>query len=118
MLLEDGLKEYLFDCRLRKLIEKTIKSYRSHCLRLFRYLEDEVGINKIELFNTRCAKQYISFLTSNELKETYINSTIRSLTPFFEYCMNEEYVSKNAMKKIKYQKETITIIETFNNCGA
>ena len=54
-------------------------------------------------------------LTNQGLKETYINSIIKSVSAFFDYCYKEEYVHKNVMKKIRYQKEAITLIETFNN---
>lgn len=115
MLLEDCLKEFIFDCKLRKLSERTIKSYRGNCERLFQFLEREYQVKELEYCNVKCIQGYIQFLTNQGLKESYINSIIKCVTAFFEYCYKEEYVHKNVMKKIRYQKEPITLIETFTN---
>ena len=61
MILNDCLKEFVFDCRLRKLSEKTIKSYRGNCERLFQYLENEYQVTELEYCNVKCIQSYIQF---------------------------------------------------------
>lgn len=39
MLLEDVLEEFIFDCKLRRLSEKTIKGYRNNNLRFFTFIK-------------------------------------------------------------------------------
>ena len=53
MILNDCLKEFVFDCRLRKLRKKTIKSYRGNCERLFQYLENEYQVTELEYCNVK-----------------------------------------------------------------
>jgi integrase/recombinase XerD len=108
-------KEFVFDYKLRKLSERTIKTYSNNMLRLFAYIRREVKVDDIEEITPRCIQSFIEYLTSQGLKETYVNSIIKSARAFFLYASNEEYISKNIMKKIRWQHEEITIIETFTN---
>lgn len=117
--MHDTLQEFLFDCRIRKLSERTISSYKNCVLKLMRYLYNEFKFDSITDVNekilTKAIQDYIIFLTSQKLKETYINSIIKNIRAFFKYCENEGYVKESPMKKIKFQKEQITLIKTFTN---
>ena len=115
MLMEDCLKEFVFDCRLRNLSERTIKSYKNNCARMFKYVEDEVGINELDSYTSKCVQMYIDYLVQQGLREVYINSIIKSCRAFFRYMQEEGYLEKDIMKKVKFQKEEITMIETFTN---
>ncbi len=115
MLLQDVLKEFIFDCRLRKLSERTIKGYRNNMLRFFRYIETEYSITELEELAPPVIKGYISHLSSFGRKETYINGIIKNMRAFFKYCDDEEYIKRNPMDKIKFQKEQIPIITTFTD---
>ena len=48
MLLEDVLQEYLYDCQLRKLSLRTIKTVRNSSQRLFGYLINVYCIVELE----------------------------------------------------------------------
>lgn len=115
MLMGDCLKEFVFDCRLRKMSERTIRTYKSNCTRLFKYVENEFGINNLENYTSKCIQLYIDYLCQQKLKEGYINSIIKSCRAFFKYMLEEEYIEKDIMKKIKFQKAEIPVIETFTN---
>lgn len=115
MLLQDVLKEFLFDCRMRKLSERTLKGYKNNNLSLFRYLENEYGIVKLDEVHYKLIQAYIKFLMDKELKETYINGLIKCFRAFFKYCYDEDYISVNPMDKIKFQKQPITLITTFTD---
>lgn len=51
MYLEDVLKEFIFDCKMRKLSERTITIYRNNNLSLFRYITTEFNIAEVEEVN-------------------------------------------------------------------
>ena len=87
MLLQDVLKEFLFDCRMRKLSERTLKGYKNNNLSLFRYLENEYDIVKLDEVHYKLIQAYIKFLMDKELKETYINGLIKCFRAFLSIVM-------------------------------
>lgn len=112
---EDVLKEFLFDCKLRKLSDRTLKGYRNNNRAFFRYIEFEFDVTKVEDIYYQMIQSYIEFLSGKGLKESYINGIIKCFRAFFKYCVEEGYVQKNPMDKIKFQKQPITMIHTFTD---
>ena len=115
MLNADVLKEFIFDCKMRKLSDKTIKSYRNNNLALFLFIKNEYGITELEETNHLHVKGYIQYLTDKNLSEIYINTIVRTFRAFFRYAVEENYIITNPIDKIKKQKEPIIIINTFTN---
>lgn len=115
MLNEDVLKEFIFDCRLRKLSERTIKSYRNNNKKMMHFIKSEYQVTELEETYYQHIQGYITFLTQQKLSETYINTLLKSFKAFFVYCVQEGYIIRNPMDKIKHQKEKIPVIETFTN---
>lgn len=115
MYLQDVLKEFIFDCRLRKLSERTLKGYRNNNLSLFRYLDEEFKIISLEEICYQMIQSYIEFLSDKGLTEVYINSMIKCFRAFFKYCCDEDYIQRNPMDKIKFQKQPITLIHTYTD---
>lgn len=115
MLLENVLQEYLFDCQLRKLSVRTIKSVRNNNQRFFQYLAKEFAIFKLEEVKRVHIQAYVNYLSEVGRKESYINNIIKSFRALFVYCEQEEYIKESPMKKVKFQKEEITLIETFTD---
>lgn len=115
MLNEDALKEFIFECKIRKLSDRTIKSYRNANLRMFRYVGNEFEIKELEEMNHLVIRQYVEYLTNQKLSEVYINRLIVCFKCYFKYCVKERYITKNPMDRVPKQKEPVIMIETFNN---
>lgn len=115
MLNEDVLKEFIFDCKMRKLSDRTIKSYRNNNKALFRFIENEYGVKELEETNHLHIKGYIQYLTDKKLSEIYINTIVRTFKAYFSFAVDEHYILKNPIDKIKKQKEPIVLINTFND---
>lgn len=115
MLNQDALKEFLFDCRMRKLSERTLKGYKNNNLKMLQFISQEYGITELEETNHIAIRGYLEYLTKKDLSETYINGLIKCFRSYFSYAMRENYIYKNPMDKISFQKEPITMINTFTN---
>ena len=115
MLLEDVLKEFIFECEMRKLSPRTVQSYNNANLRMMKYIREQYGITELEKVHHLAIKGYIQYQTEQGRAETYINRNIVCYRCFFDYCVREGYVSQNPADKVNKQKEPITMIETFNN---
>ncbi len=120
MLSTDVLKEFTFDCRMRKLSDRTIKSYQNNNLALFRFIKDEYNITELEEINHLHVKGYIQHLSDKKLSEIYINTIVRTFRAYFRYAVEEHYIMKNPIEKIKKQKEPIVngkIKMSIRGCG-
>lgn len=115
MLNADVLKEFVFDCKMRKLSDRTIKSYQNNNLALFQFIKDEYNIIELEETNHLHIKSYIQYLTDKKLSEIYINTIVRTFRAYFRYAIEEHYILNNPIDKIKKQKEPIVIINTFTD---
>lgn len=115
MLNQDILKEFIFDCKMRKLSERTIVSYKNNNQGMLHFISNEYKITELEETNHIAIRGYLEYLTNKGLTETYINSLIKCFRAYFTYCIRENYIYKNPMDKIYAQKEPITLINTFTN---
>ena len=95
MLLEDALKEYLYDCQLRKLSERTLKSLKNNNKRLFCYLASEFAMFELEEVKRIHVQAFVNHFADTGHKETYVNSMIKSFRGLFTYCVGEDYIKKN-----------------------
>ena len=115
MLNQDVLKEFIFECEMRKLSPRTIKSYQNANLRMMKYIEQEYQITELERTHHLAIKRYIQYQMEQGLSEVYINRNIVCYKCYFAYCVKEGYISTSPVDKVSKQKEPITMIETFND---
>ncbi len=115
MLIEDALKEFIFDCRLRKLSNRTIQSYQNNNLRMIKFIGDQFHIKELEEVHHKAIQAYVQYMIGQGLSEIYINRNIVCFKVFFHYCEEEKYILRNPIEKVKRLKEPIVLIETFND---
>lgn len=115
MQLTDVLEEFIFDCKLRRMSERTIKGYKNNNLRFITFIRNEYQVSELEKVHCKLIKAYLEQLSSLGRMPSYINGIIKSMRAFYRYCIDEEYLFNNPMDKVKFQKEPITLITTFNN---
>ena len=118
MLLEDLLKEYRYDMKVRNYSERTIKTCYNSSLKFFTYCKREFGIEDIEDMMPIYLKQYISYLQSIGRSEVYINSIIKYLRGFFKYSVKEEDVTEivKRVKALIINSNNEILLAYSNNC--
>jgi integrase/recombinase XerD len=115
MLIQDAIKEFVYECEVRKYSSRTIKSYKNNNILFATYTEREFGISEVEEISHVHIKHYFSFLVQKKLTETYINGLLKCFRAFFKYCLSEDYIAKNPCLKVSWQREPKTLIKTFTN---
>lgn len=115
MLLEDALKEFIFECEIRKYTWKTIKGYRNGLEYLVNYLKQKHDLTELEEVQTRHLKAYFMWQSKKGRKETYMNGLLKTFRSFFKYHINEGNIPNNPVLKVNWMKEPKTIIKTFQN---
>ena len=115
MLLKAVLNEFIYECKIRNLSPRTIKSYHNGNNLMIQWLIDNQSITDIEQVKPTNLKAYISYKLDNNAKETYINGIIKHMRVFFKYAVDNEYISNNPLLKVNWAKETKPLIKTFTN---
>lgn len=115
MLAKDALKEFRFECQIKKFSPRTIRGYINNNALFLTYCEKEFNVFELGDVKSPHIKGYIQFLIQKKLSETYINGLIKCFRAFFKYCVDEGYISGNPCLKVGWQKEPKVIINTFND---
>ncbi|KXL53404.1 tyrosine recombinase XerC [Anaerotignum neopropionicum] len=109
------LDEFLLELKISNKSERTIKTVRNNCTLFIKYVGKEFNVDSVEQLNRNHVKAYVTYKQSLGLKATYINNIIKNLRMLFNYLHQEEYISTNLMKQIKFQKESKVIIQSFTD---
>ncbi len=115
MLLKDTAKEFEFNCKCRKLSDKTIKNYSKLISYLLNYLRDKHQILTLEDTRPVYIKGYLIELQEQEKKPQYINDQLKAFKVLFRYLYEEGYTDTILTERIKNVKQPKTIIQTFTN---
>lgn len=113
MLLRDAAKEFEFNCKCRKLSDKTIQNYSKLISYLLEYLKNNHMVLTLEDVRPAYIKAYIMKLQEQGKKPQYINDQIKAFKVLFRYLYEEGYTDSILTERIKNVKMPKTIIQTF-----
>lgn len=114
MLLEDLLKEFLFELQIQNYSQRTMDTYRYNVGLFISYLREFEVVDLDDVLPLHI-KKFIKHQQALGSKASYINVLIKSLRAYFSYLQKEDYLEVDLMRKIKLLKEEVTIIETFTD---
>ncbi len=115
MLLDDSVKEFIFECQIRQYTWKTVKGYKNTLEYLATYLKEVHHLTDIEQVNEHHLKAFFAYQINKKCKETYLNGLIKVYRAFYKYLVEQEYVVKNPILKVSWMREPSTIIKTFTD---
>ena len=113
MRIKKAIRDYLIEIEVRKYTPKTIRSYRNNLSLFLRFCEKQVGIGETDEISLSVVKQYALFLTESGRKGTYINSLLKTVKSFVQFCYDEENGGFNTRKAFRWVKEDKPVINTF-----
>ncbi len=114
MLIEMLVQEYLLDCQVRQLAEKTVAQYSKQLRYFTSFIADELGITVLEELKAEHIKKYIRMLQEKGSKPTYINDLIKPIKCACSYAYQEGYTKSVITARIQNLKEKKTLIHTFS----
>lgn len=113
MLWNEGITEYGFDCKVRKLSPKTIDNYGKQLRYFQRYLQSEFEITQIEDVKPYHIKQFLAWMDDKGRQPRYINDLLKVFKTFFNYMVREQHIALSPAAKVKNMKQPKTKIITF-----
>ena len=113
MKMDDTIVEFGFDCKVRKLSEKTVANYQKQLRYIEKYLKDEFQITDVEEIKPYHIKQFLAMMDDKHRKPRYINDLLKVAKTFLNYCKREGHVKNSAAASVKNMKQPKTKILTF-----
>ncbi|OLN22898.1 recombinase [Domibacillus antri] len=104
MFLEDVIKEYDYHCIAKGYTKKTMINKRQEYKQLLSYLEKKRGIQQLENIHTDDLRAYIRYKQQSGLQPQSVESMAKMIIAFFNWCIGEEYLTKNPMDKVEIPK--------------
>lgn len=114
MTMEDGIAEFGFDCKVRKLSARTIANYQKQMKYLQRYLKEEFEVTTVEDVKSYHLKQFLAMMDDRGRKPRYINDLLKVFKTFFNYCKKEGHIKQSPAANVKNMKQPKVKILTFN----
>ena len=113
MKISTAAKEYYAEIEIRKFTPKTIRSYRNSLNLFLRFCEEQSDAEHIEDLSLAVVRQFTSFMISKGRKGSYINSLLKVVKAFIQYCYDEGYGGFNTRKNFKWCKQDKAVIMAF-----
>ena len=114
MRFKEAILEFGFDCRARKLSDKTISNYQKQLHYLERYLGAEYGITEVEDVRSLHLKEFLVSMDEKGRKPRYINDLLKVFKTFFNYLKREAYIRESPAAKVHNMKQPKVKIITFS----
>lgn len=125
MNIKAAVSEYIIECEVRKYSPRTITSYRNNLGIFQRFCEEELEITDVKEVSIATTRQFSQSLIQKGRKGTYINTHLKTIKSFLQYCYDEGYTAYNPRKNFKWCKEEKPVVRAFtekdvklimNNC--
>lgn len=113
MKLETLVTEYLTEIEVRKYTPKTIRGYRNGLNLFLRFCKEYLTQDDIEQITIASVQQFSKHMTRAGRKGTYVNSLLKTIKSFLQYCYDEGYGGFNTKMSFKWCKEERPVIVTF-----
>lgn len=111
---EDAIREFGFDCRARKLSDRTIGNYQRQLRYLQRYLDAEYRLQQVEAVRSLHLKRFLVSMDDKGRKPQYINDLLKVFKTFFNYLKKEGYILENPAASVRNMKQPKVKIVTFS----
>lgn len=115
LLAKECADEFKLDCQLRRLSERTIKGYYNNTILFLTYTEKHNSVIELEEIRPLHIKKYMQYIIGRELSASYANNIMKCLRAFFAFAVQEDYLAISPAVKVRWQKESKTIIKTFTD---
>ncbi len=113
MLLDAAINEFVVEIEIRKFTQKTIRSYRNNLNIFLRFCQEIEQTNSLDDVSLAVIRRFTLYLSKRGKKGSYINSLLKVVKSFVQYCYDEGYGGFNTKKSFKWCKQDKAVIMAF-----
>lgn len=105
MSLEEIFEEFTMYLRMKDYSEFTVSAYRADFNIFLEYLDKMKTPRSLDKLNSKKVRQFTVYLKMKDYTPTTIARKINFLRSFTKFCINEDYLTENPMKKVEVPKK-------------
>lgn len=109
------VEDFVIHSKVRGLSHKTIKSYRNTALLFLKETQQEFRIEDVGEISKSMVEAFILKKKDAGCSEKYINTIIRTLRAFFVFLLEDDYITKNPMAKVRFIRENNKVLEVYSD---
>lgn len=113
MRIDTAIKEYLLEIEVRRYSPRTVRSYRNNLNLFLRFCTERAGVESVDEITLGTVKAYTKFLVGAGKASAYVNSILKTIKSFVQYCFDEGYGGFNTKLQFKWCKTEKPVIVTF-----
>lgn len=102
---EQGVEEYIRNCKTRNLRQGTIKHYREASQQLYKYIGADTLIQ--DMSKKTVEDMILQIQAKDNINSASLNTYVRDLKTFMYYFMKKEYLSNFTIESTKVDKQPI-----------
>ena len=115
LLLSDLLEEYRYHCLAKGFTKKTMINKNQELKQIESYLKEKRAITEMEAISVHDLRAYFRGKQSSGLQAQSIVSMMKIISAFFNWCVREEYIEENPMKKVEVPKVAKKVLSGFTS---
>ncbi|WP_246602607.1 tyrosine-type recombinase/integrase [Sporosarcina aquimarina] len=113
LLLSDLIEEHIYHAKAENLSKQTITNKTHELGHLCSYLEEKRATTEIEKITVHDLRAYFRFKQKQGLQPQSIVAKMKLISAFFNWCIKEEYIEDNPMRKVDRPKVQKKVLEGF-----
>lgn len=114
MKINEAIKDYILEIQIRKYSPITVRTYKSK-LNHFAAFCNEKDVAEMEDLSMAIIKRYTQAQIERGMTGVYINTLLKTIKSFVQYCYDEGYGGFNTTRnQFRWVKEQKPVITTFN----
>ena len=103
--LEELFEEFVMYLRMKDYSEYTVSAYRADFNIYLAYLDTIKTSHSLDKFTAKKVRQFTVYLKMKNYTSSTISRKINFLRSFTKFCINEDYLTENPMKKVEVPKK-------------
>ncbi|MBC1286872.1 tyrosine-type recombinase/integrase [Listeria booriae] len=115
MLIKDCIDDFLLNCEIENLSQKTIGNRRQELGKFEAYMREKRGIKKVALITAYDLKAYIRNIQQRKLKPSSVRAYYFAVQTFLNFCVLERYVPSNLLNEVPTPKKQVKQVQAFSD---
>ncbi|MBC1935121.1 tyrosine-type recombinase/integrase [Listeria grandensis] len=115
MLIKDCIDDFLLNCEIEDLSEKTISNRRQELGKFEGYMREKRGVEEVSRLTVHDLKAYIRSVQQRKLKPASVRAYYFAVQTFLNFCVAERHLASNPLVEVPTPKKRVKQVQAFSD---